>query len=159
MRFSDAGTAAVLLAIALLSGAVASCGDAVGPRLERVQAEARWSSARVGTYSWLVSHYCGECGEGAGRVARVSVREGQVESRIFVDRGGETSVPDAVAELYPAVETLFAAIRAAQADPTVDVIAEYDAELGYPTRIDITVSDPRVVDGVVGWVIGDFSTN
>ena len=70
----------------------------------------------------------------------VAVRNGIVESRQYTPSG--TAVSAQYAELFPAVEGLFAIVADAIRNDTRSLSVQYDLTLGFPTRI--ALGDPAV---------------
>jgi hypothetical protein len=69
---------------------------------------------------------------------RVSVRNGVVEARQYLESGA--AVSPQYAELFPTVEGLFSLIESGIRDDARLLSAQYDVTLGYPTRF--AIGDP-----------------
>ena len=125
-------TAAV--AVALVLG-IADCGvSATAPESGLAAARFRWAQRGPAAYTITVLRTC-ECLREMSGPVTVSVRNGVVESRQYVESG--TAVPAQYAELFPTVEGLFALIGDGIRSGTRPLSAQYDSALGYPTRFSI----------------------
>lgn len=122
------GLAAVLASAAL---ATSGCGNGLSADALQ-QAEQRWSDAGLDTYAFTLTSECGER-------ALIGTFDIRVEAGAVADveavTDSATWVVDEQPELIPTVDDLFALLHdAADAD---EVTVSYDADLGYPTSIDI----------------------
>jgi hypothetical protein len=120
--------------------AFAGCGGgaATGPQASLVAARNRWVQNAPTSYSMVISVSC-ECLPGTGDPARITVRNGVVESRRYVATGAD--VPPERASGYRTVPELFEMIDEAERQGVKPIDVQY-APLGYPTRI--ALGDPAV---------------
>ena len=129
----------VAIGAVLLLNAVACGSTATGPGIGLITARARWAQQAPAAYSMTMSRSCECLPEMSGPVV-VLVRNGVVESRRYVASGAEVSA--AYAALFPTVDELFATIDAAVRSGVRPLAVQYDATLGYPTRV--AIGDPAV---------------
>ena len=96
---------------------------------------ARWRAARLVSYEYGYHKFC-ECHRDSPPETVVSVRDGTVVNVRHRPVGSTSEVPAAEKnfEYYWTVDGLFELVAAAQARH-VEVRAQYDAALGYPTSI------------------------
>jgi len=125
-----------MLAVLLSGGA---CNSGTGPAGELASARSRWSRLAPPSYTMTVSRTCECLPEMSGPVL-VTVRNGVVESRQYVRSGA--AVSDQYVAIFPGIDGLFAIIDDAVRNGTQPLKVEYDASLGYPTRIEL--GDPAV---------------
>ena len=124
--------------LAVLSAAVLACGvSPTGLMLALASAQERWERHEPAAYRMTIHRSCECLPEMSGPVV-VSVRDGIVISRQYVPSG--TPVTTTYAELFPAVEGLFALIDGALRDGVRPVDPRFDERLGYPTRF--SLGDP-----------------
>lgn len=121
----------------LASGLVvvaAACSSAVGPELESLEsARARWEAAGVTSYSFVMQRFC-FCGHDLHRPVRIDVGSEGVLSAVYVDDGEPLGIP---LDEVDTIESLFAEIQDALDRDAHEVLAEYDAGLGYPKSVSI----------------------
>jgi len=124
--------AALCLFVALLFAALAAPASADGP-LDA--ARAKWRAAKLSSYEYGYHKFC-ECHRDSPPETVVSVRGGKVVNVRHRPAGSTVEVPAAEKnfEYYWTVEGLFELIAAAQGRH-VEVRAQYDSALGYPTQI------------------------
>jgi hypothetical protein len=89
----------------------------------------KWRSQNVTAYEYDLETVC-FCGY---RPARVSVKDGAVESAVHLDDGSPVDQPEL--DAYPTIEELFDYTEGAVAYHYDFVSATFDANLGYPTDI------------------------
>ena len=119
---------------------LAACSSSsTGPADSLAAARARWARGAPTAYSYTIQRSCECLAETAGPVT-VVVRNGAVESRQYVSSGA--SVASQYASIFPSVEGLFTIIDDAIKNGTKPLTTQYDATLGYPTRI--ALGDPAV---------------
>lgn len=106
------------------------------PESELTSAQHRWASLAPASYTVVASQQC-ECLAAASGPVIISVRNGVVESRQYVQSGA--AVPPAYASSFPTVDELFAMIEVEQRAGTPLLVAQYDPALGYPTRFSVGV--------------------
>jgi hypothetical protein len=122
----------------LLVGGIAGCGvRGTDPGSELAAARARWVERAPSAYAITITRTC-ECLREMSGPVRVSVRNGVVESRLYVESGAAVSAQ--YAELFPAVEGLFALVDGGIRGSTRPLTARYDPTLGYPLQV--AVGDP-----------------
>jgi hypothetical protein len=98
-------------------------------------ARAKWRTAKLGSYEYGYHKFC-ECHRDSPPETVVSVRDGKVVNVRHRPVGSTTEVPAAEKnfEYYWTVDGLFELIAAAQMRH-VEVRAQYDSTVGYPTEI------------------------
>ena len=121
--------AAAALALSAACGLITGTGDDDDEEALR-SAQVRWNSARVQDYSVVVQHLC-FCGY--VRPVRITVRAGAVVSSV----DAETGEPAPSYATVRDVAGLFTLIRKAIDDGADKLEVTYDAQLGYPTFINI----------------------
>ena len=123
-------TFACLAAAAVTVGA---CDGPTAPERKLQAARLKWEHTRPAAYTYTVALYCFCPQEGSGPVI-VSVRDGVVESRTYVDNGAAVAPTDA--GNFPTVDGLFEVIEdARQRADAIDVT--YDPAFGFPAVISI----------------------
>lgn len=90
----------------------------------------RWQMLNIDTYRYGVERIC-FCGL-AGPV-RVTVVDGEVESRVFVESGD--TVPPGAAESYPSVDGLFDVLLDAVQRDAFRIEVTYDPDTGVPLDV------------------------
>ena len=132
-----------LLTLALIAG----CSD-FGPSDDLSSARRRWDAWGVANYELTMWRSC-ECLRESSQRAMVTVKDGVVQSRVYLPDG--QPVEPTWAKFYPDVPGLFAAIDTALAHgSTADV--RYDAVTGAPLEIDIDREFHPVDGGYVLYV-------
>lgn len=98
-------------------------------------ARAKWRAAKLVSYEYGYHKFC-ECHRDSPPETVVTVRDGSVVNVRHRPVGFTTEVPAAEKnfEYYWTVDGLFDLIATAQTR-RIDVRADYDATIGYPTRI------------------------
>ena len=115
------------------------------------RAETLWRARPFGDYSYEMIQSC-FCPPVSGRWTRVTVRQGIVADAQALDPDPMFPVDQLV--YWMPIDSLFGRLKRAANDATVrevyrDIIVEFDAALGYPTRVE-WISKPTVQDaGVV----------
>ena len=112
----------------------AACSSSTAVERDLAAAKRRWSVTAPAAYQITVAPSC-FCPSEVTRPATLTVRDGQVESRRYVDTGAD--VDPRYATSFPSVDGLFAIIDAAVARGAARVEATYDATRGYPISIAI----------------------
>ena len=128
----------VTLAWAVVLSA-AACASSTGPSEELAAARSKWGRNGPASYTMTIRVVCECTPEMAGPVV-VSVRNGAVESRTYVPASRPVST-EYIAS-FPTVDGLFGLVENAIRTGTKPLVAQYDASLGYPTRIEL--GDPAV---------------
>jgi uncharacterized protein DUF6174 len=139
MRFRSISSFALTMVGSVLLSAAACNSGSTGPVDDLSAARAKWSRSGVPAYSYTIRRSCECLPESSGPVV-VTVRNGVVESRQYTQSGA--AVSSQYADIFPAVEGLFAIIDGAIRNGTKPLTVEYHPTLGYPTRI--ALGDPAV---------------
>jgi hypothetical protein len=130
-----------------LCAAVSACGESpLSPTefLRLADAEAQWAARPFPDYAFEVRQSC-FCAPEMTQWARVEVVAGQVTRVVLLATGAE--LPPLERSYFPTVERIFSSIHSANGDDYLkDIVVEYDARLGYPTRVAF-VSKPDIMDG------------
>ena len=129
MRFACL-TFACLAAAAVTVGA---CDGPTAPERQLQAARLKWERTRPAAYAITIARYC-FCAPGGGPVI-VSVRDGVVESRTYVDNGAAVAPTDA--GNFPTVDGLFEVIEDAHRQEADAINASYDPARGFPVFISI----------------------
>jgi hypothetical protein len=137
LRFASSLTGTVA-AVVLLTAAACNSGS-TAPTSRLANARALWSRVGPTAYTYTIMRSC-ECTAEMSGPVMVSVRNGVVESRQYTHSGASVASP--YADIFPAVEGLFALIDDAIRNGTKPLTVQYDPVLGYPTRI--ALGDPAV---------------
>ena len=127
----------------LFAVSLAACSGATSPDLELTAARLRWQQRQPASYDITVSRSC-ECTPASIGPVVVAVRDGVVVSRTYVATGAP--VAPTLADVFPAVEGLFAIITDAQRRHAASVVVHYDGELGFPSVISIDYNRQAVDD-------------
>ena len=135
--------AALWLAATLLAATLPAVASADGAF---DAARAKWRAAKLLSYEYGYHKFC-ECHRDSPPETVVSVRDGAVVNVRHRPVGTTTEVPAAAKnfEYYWTVDGLFELIAAAQARH-VEVRADYDPTVGYPTRIYIDYDKDLIGD-------------
>jgi hypothetical protein len=124
------------IAVAVMVAAVCDSSTAPpsGSRLaELVRQESKWESQGLHDYLFDYEYQFA----GAIEAAQIYVSDDSVAAAVDPATGKELPLDQGIA--WPTVDSLFARAREAIASKAVDVSVAYDATLGYPTRIDISL--------------------
>ena len=127
------------LATTVVALTAAACGSGTAPSEELTAARSKWQRTGPASYTVTIRISCECTAEMAGPVV-VTVRNGAVESRMYVPSGAAVSAQ--YVGSFPAVEGLFGLIEKAMRDGTKPLVAQYHPALGYPTRIEL--GDPAI---------------
>jgi hypothetical protein len=125
------------LTFACLAAAAVTVGACDGPTAPERQLQAarlKWERTRPAAYTITVARFCFCTQEGSGPVI-VSVRDGVVESRTYVDNGAAVAPTDA--GNFPTVDGLFEVIEDAHRQEADAINASYDPARGFPVFISI----------------------
>ncbi len=142
--------AGAALALFAACGLVTGPGDGDNDKALR-SAQIRWNAARVQDYTVVVQHLC-FCGY--VRPVRVSVRQGVIVSSVDAQTGEPVPSYATVRD----IAGLFALIRDAIDDGADRLEVTYDAELGYPTLINIDYIT-NAVDDELSVTTSEFQRN
>ena len=124
-------TSACLAAAAVTVGA---CDGPTAPERKLQAARLKWERTRPAAYTITVARFCFCTQEGSGPVI-VSVRDGVVESRTYVDNGAAVAPTDA--GNFPTVDGLFEVIEDARRQGAYAINVTYDPARGFPVVISI----------------------
>jgi hypothetical protein len=141
-------TSRIICALALLCCAATACSSPTSLVDEQAlsQAEAKWATRKLESYTYETVVGCGECPSVVTRLTRVEVRDGAVAAATIVATDSALSTTTA----YSTVEGLFVRIRGYQRDDGLrEVQVDYDQEFGYPTSI-LVYAKAGIADGSYG---------
>jgi len=146
MRLSIVGPLAVTAA-AILTGGGCTTGGLSPSEEQLVSSEQRWTDAGVENYSMVITR---STLTGVVVAAKVTVTNGTVSDRQFVDESGNPTgpVPASSAADYPDVEGLFALVRHAF-DEAQQVTVTFDETYGFPSSIVINYNRVTIEDDIV----------
>lgn len=126
-----------LTGLLLLATVVSACGnDVFSPSEEnaRAEAEAKWLARPFTNYTFELRLDC-QCQEVVLGWNRVEVQNGIISKVTPV--GGTTPVDSELHPLWLTIEALFVKLKGPHPDRNIiDVRAQYDATIGYPTQAD-----------------------
>lgn len=149
----------------LLTLALSACSDS--ERSEKISAEmealaaakAKWHSAAIHDYQYTLAKSCfcvSSAEQAGGGTYVVTVKDDVVESAREKDSGEPLS--DAQASSLPTVDELFVIIEDAYERDADEVIVEYDAERGFPSRTSVD-EDKALADEEFGYLVSDLAPN
>jgi hypothetical protein len=124
------------LFLAFAAVLLSACRDATGPRNDLANAVRVWGERGPANYDVTMRLSCFCIDEGP---VTVTVRDRAVVARTVTATG--QPLDPRFADQFPSVDGLFEVIERARRD-RYDVTAEYDRELGYPTRISASQNIP-----------------
>jgi len=110
-----------------------ACDGPTAPERQLQAARLKWERTRPAAYAITIARYC-FCAPGGGPVI-VSVRDGVVESRTYVNSGAAVAPTDA--DYFPTVDGLFEVIEDARRQGADAINATYDPTRGFPVVISI----------------------
>lgn len=122
------------IAVTLLSVVAAGCSASTGPdRSDVLVHRAGWAAQGITNYEYdyLVTGFLINY---AGKPIRLTVRDGEVRSAVFIADSEPTLGP---ASSFPTIDQLFDRAEAASAGGTLTGIA-FDPHLHFPTEMDIS---------------------
>jgi len=125
------------LTFACLAAAAVTVGACDGPTAPERQLQAarlKWERTRPAAYTITVARFCFCTQEGSGPVI-VSVRDGVVESRTYVNSGA--AVAPTYADYFPTIDGLFEVIEDARRQGAYAINVTYDPARGFPVVISI----------------------
>ena len=140
-RLSNAFIAAICLA-AITSSVFAKSDDAQKRLTENRR---KWTEKAIKNYQYEFQRIC-FCPPAVTKRVKLTVRDGVVENAQQADTG--ESVDKSKYELYLTVEALFDYIQAAIDKKAHAVNVVYDAEMGYPTSVDVDYIERAVDDEI-----------
>ena len=140
------------LAIALLAITPVACTDLFGPEQDTLAAaRARWALTDADNYLFEFRRSC-FCAPDFVRPVRIQILDGVVSSAIYVDTEEPISLP---LPSVPTIDDLFDEIQDALDRMAFSVMAEYDANMGYPTSISIDFIE-NVIDDEMAFTVSSF---
>ena len=148
----DRAHSSTRLALACLILAVIGCADVLGPEHEELaEARNRWAEARVDSYQFKFQRIC-FCAPDFVRSVRIEVLAGTVTSAVYVDTGEPISGP---LSSVPMIEDLFDEIQDAMDHDAFSLMADYDADIGYPTSVSIDFNE-QTIDEEMAFSVSSF---
>lgn len=125
-------------ALAVLCSVVACSGDPLGPAEDAFsEARTKWRAADLSHYEFDYRLQC-FCGPPAIRPVTIQVRNNEVTAVLFRDEPGQATEEEL--DLFPTVDDLFGRIERTLEEDPVQFEAEYDPELGHPTRVSADIA-------------------
>ncbi|MFV1987698.1 MAG: DUF6174 domain-containing protein [Gemmatimonadota bacterium] len=114
--------------------AVAACSNPLAPERDELNAaRALWAANAPDAYAYRFQRLC-FCGSEVVRGVRIEVAGGQVVSVVPVDDGPPLQTP---IDEFPTIDDLFDEILSAIEAEADQLLATYNAELGYPVDVAI----------------------
>lgn len=141
----------VLLGAVLMTVA-SGCSNSTSVQNDFNLARERWLQVAPSTYEITESQSC-FCAPEVTRTVTLVVRNGVIESGRYTDTG-EALSPSAAAS-HHTVNEMFDIIARASAQSGATVVAQYDADAGFPVSVSIN-SDLRALDGGVDYFMSNF---
>ena len=139
------------LVIALLALTPVGCTDATGPEQDALAAaRARWAQTNASNYVFELQRSC-FCAPDFVRPVRIEVLGGIVNSAVYVD----TEEPVSPLTSVPTIDDLFDEIQDAMDRMAFSVIADYDADMGYPTSVSIDFIE-NAIDDEMAFIVSSF---
>jgi hypothetical protein len=117
-------------------------------------AERLWSAVGPTSYVYAIERLC-FCGESARGPVRLTVVEGTVSARTYVESGAP--VEGIAADWFPEVEGLFGVVREALSEGAATVRVTYDPVNGVPVDIWIDYSE-TIIDEELGFIVTEAVT-
>ncbi len=140
------------LLIVLLALTSLGCTDVFGPEQETLAAaRARWALTDADDYVFEFRRSC-FCAPDFVRPVRVRVLDGIVASAVYADTEDPISLP---LTSVPTIDDLFDEIADAMDATAFAVVAEYDADMGYPTSVAIDFIEDAI-DDEVAFTVSSF---
>ena len=130
MRFQTSLSATMIVAFTL---GISACKDVTGPEESLSAARALWSQRAPASYT-MTMHVSCECTRELTGPVVIAVKNGAVESRRYVHSGA--LVESRYDDWFPTVEQLFDTVERAIRENWSSYNAQYDSEIGYPTRVE-----------------------
>ena len=148
------------LATALLALTLVGCTDVLGPEQDALAAaRARWALTNADNYMFEFRRSC-FCAPDFVRPVRIEILDGIVSSAVYVDTEEPISLP---LTSVPTIDDLFEEIQDAMDRLAFSVIADYDANMGYPTSVSIdhieNAIDDEMAFSVSSFQLLDASSN
>lgn len=140
------------LGVALLTLTFIGCTDPLGPASDELAlARARWTMTNADNYVFEFQRSC-FCATDSVRPIRIEILDGLVSSASYTDTEEPISPPFA---LVPTIDDLFDEVQGAVDGMASSVIANFDAEMGYPTSVQIDyIRD--AIDDEVSFTVSSF---
>ena len=140
---SNTPTVSRWLALLALALTAVGCTDPLGPEKNKLDAaQDRWNLVNADNYVFEFQRLC-FCASDFVRPVRIEVLDGKVNSAIYVDTGEPISLP---LTSVLTIDGLLDEIRDATDGMAFSVIADYDADLGYPTSVSIDYIEHAIDD-------------
>ena len=140
------------LGIALLALTYMGCTDPLGPEQDGLAAaRARWAMTNADDYVFEFQRSC-FCPSDFVRPVRISVLDGLVSSAVYVDT--EEPIPNPL-DSVPTIDDLLDEIQAAIDGMAFSVVADYDADMGYPTNVAIDHIE-MAIDDEMAFTVSSF---
>ena len=133
------------LATASLALTAVGCTDALGLEQDALAtARARWALTDADNYRFKFRRSC-FCAPDFVRPVRIEILDGIVSSAVYVDTEEPISLP---LTSVATIDDLFDEIQDAMDGMAFSVIADYDADMGYPTSVSIDHIEYAIDDEV-----------
>ncbi len=140
------------LVIALLAVTPLGCSDGTGLEQDPLEAaRARWAETNAADYIFEFRRSC-FCPPDFVRSVRIEVLDGVVSSAVYVDT--EEAIPLPLTSV-PTIDDLFDEIGDALEGAAFSVIADYDADMGYPTSVSIDFIE-NAIDDEMAFTVSSF---
>ncbi len=140
------------LATALLALTLVGCTDVLGPEQDALAAaRARWALTNADNYLFEFRRSC-FCAPDFVRPVRIEILDGIVSSAVYVDTEEPISLP---LTSVPTIDDLFDEIQDAMDRLAFSVIADYDANMGYPTSVSIDYIE-NAIDDEMAFFVSSF---
>ena len=140
------------LGIALLALTHMGCTDVLGPEQDALAAaRARWTLTNAADYVFEFQRSC-FCPPDFVRPVRIEIRDGLVSSAVYVDT--EEPIPPPLTSV-PTIDDLFDEIQAAMDGMAFSIMADYDADMGYPTNVSIDHIE-NAIDDEMAFTVSSF---
>ena len=121
---------------------------------EFVAARSSWQAAGIDSYDFIYTGGCGEC-DVSMFPARINVRGGMIAGAISLASGEALEVDRTDLELET-VSELFDRIALTIRENDLKVEADYDANLGYPVRYEMSCRDRNIMDCFYTFQVSEF---
>ena len=140
------------LVIALLALPPVGCESLLGPEQDALAAaRARWAATNADNYVFEFRRSC-FCAPDFVRPVRIEVLDGVVSSAVYVDTEEPISPPPTS---VPTIDDLFDEIQDAVDGMAFSIVADYDADMGYPTSVSIDYIE-NAIDDEMAFTVSSF---
>ena len=126
--------AGLLIQLAVLAGCSPQPAGETGSTGDLSVNRRSWNTAAIASYRYDFQQQC-FCVQEQVQPVTIEVRHGEIARVTHRDTGERLAAPGNVR--WPTMDELFRIIEAAQQQGREPLRVEYDAQLGYPTRIEI----------------------